>query len=141
MNIVFWVPVVLVVLYIVYGVFCLAINYHIASKIGISLVIVPASPENPLWLLLGNRIVSIIEYVFGESHFTRFSVRGWVYYDKYRATLEFGDHFAFVTPDKIWVFICDAQTLDGVIRRYQDFPRPLEVLGEWNYRPTAVSAD
>ena len=80
-------------------------------------------------MLLGNRIASIVEHVFGESHFTRFSIRGWVYYDKNRAALELGDHFAFVTPDKIWFYVCNAETLTEVIHRRDDFPRPLEILG------------
>ena len=81
-------------------------------------------------MLLGNHVASLIRYTFGETHFTRFSIRGWVYYDKLRAALELGDHFAFVTPDKIWFYVYNADTLNEVIHRRNDFPRPLELLGE-----------
>lgn len=107
------------------------LNYRAAAKIGVPLVIIPVSPENLLWMLLGNRIVSLIRPIFGESHFTRFSIRGWVFYDKNRAALEFGGCFAFVTPDKIWFYVCDRELLADVLHRRHDFPRPLELLCEY----------
>lgn len=119
-------------LYTSYSIYCLVVNFHNARQINVPLVIIPVSPENPVWMLLGNRIVSMIEYLFGETHFTRFSRRGWVYYDKHRAALELGDHFAFVTPDKIWVYICNADTLNEVLHRRNDFPRPIELLAMLN---------
>lgn len=130
--IVFLFPFLLAGVYITYSTYCLAVNFQTARKMGIPLVIIPVSPENPIWMLLGNRITSICEHIFGESHFTRFSIRGWVYYDKNRAALELGDHFAFVTPDKVWFYVCNAATLTEVIRRRNDFPRPLELLGKCN---------
>ena len=117
-------------LYILYGIYCLAVNVRNARKIGVPLVIIPISQENPFWMLFGNRIASVIEKVFGESHFTRFSIRGWVYYDKNRAALDFGEHFVIVDPGKIWFYVCNAESLNEVIRRRNDFRRPLEMLGQ-----------
>ena len=133
MYTVFLLPLLLGGLQTLYSLYCLAINLNTARQINVPLVIIPVSPENPLWMLMGNRIVSLVEYIFGESHFTRFSIRGWVYYDKHRAALELGDHFAFVTPGKIWLYICDADTLNEIIHRRNDFTRPLELLGESQY--------
>ena len=115
--------------YMLTTLYCLGVNFLTARKIGVPLVIIPVSPENPLWILLGNRIASVVQFVLGERYFTRFSIRGWVYYDKNRAALELGDHFAFATPDKIWLYVCNAETLTHVIHRPSDFPRPLELLG------------
>lgn len=134
MHVILLYPILLGGLYFVYTLFCLLVNFLIARKIGVPVVVIPVSPENPLWMLAGNPIASIIEYVFGESYFTRFSIRGWVYYDKNRAALELGDHFAFVTPGKIWFYVCNSETLNEVIHRYHDFPRPTELLGEQHFR-------
>lgn len=114
--------------YLLYSLFCLALNHRTASRIGVPLVIIPISPENPLWMLFGNKITSLIQSIFGESHFTRFAIRGWIYYDKNRAALEFGGCFAFVTPDKIWFYVCDREVLSDVVQRSREFPRPLELL-------------
>ena len=130
MNSVFLLPLLLGGLYTLYSIYCLVVNFNAARQIKVPLVILPVSPESPLWLLLGNQLASLIRYIFGESHFTRFSIRGWVYYEKHRAALELGDHFAFVTPDKIWFFVCNADTLNEVIHRRNDFPRPLHLLGK-----------
>ncbi|KAL6719196.1 hypothetical protein ACLMJK_003433 [Lecanora helva] len=121
-------PIVFAGLYLLYTSYCLGINYRAAKRIGVPIVIVPVSPENPIWMLTGNRIASFVEFLFGESHFTRFSIRGWVYYDKNRAALELGDHFVFVTPGKIWFYVCNPDTLNEVIHRFHDFPRPTEIL-------------
>jgi hypothetical protein len=121
-------PVFVFALYVSYSAFCLALNYRAARKIGVPLVVIPISPENPFWMLLGNKIVSFLKPIFGESHFTRFSIRGWVFYDKYRAAVELGPCFAFVTPDKIWFYVCDADVMADVLQRRNDFPRPLELL-------------
>lgn len=118
----------LILVYFSYSIFCLSLNYRIASKIGVPLVIIPVSPENPFWMLFGNKIASLIQSIFGESHFTRFAIRGWVYYDKSRVALELGGCFAFVTPDKIWFYVCDREVLNDVVQRRNDFPRPLELL-------------
>ena len=113
--------------YVTYSLICLAQNYRAACKIGLPVVILPISPENPVWMLVGNRIVSIVRRLFGESHFTRFSLRGWVFYDKSRAAEELGTCFVFVHPDKIWLYVCDAQVLQDVLHQSADFPRPLEL--------------
>ena len=134
LHIVFVGPAFLFAIYVLYSLCWLVVNYHAARKIGVPLVVIPISPENPFWMLLGNKIVSIIKPIFGESHFTRFSIRGWVYYDKNRAALELGDCFAFVTPNKIWFYVCDADILADVLHRRNDFPRPLELLCKSHYK-------
>lgn len=129
MNTIFLLPLLLGGLYTLYSGYCLAVNVHAARQINVPLVILPVNPENPLWMLLGNHVASLVRKIFGENHFTRFSIREWVYCDKYRAALELGDHFAFVTPGKIWFFVCNADTFNEVIHRRNDFPRPLHLLG------------
>ena len=120
--------------YFLYSAYCLAINYRAAESTGLPTVIIPVSPENPVWMLVGNAIASAIERVFSESHFTRFSIRAWIWYDKYWAHLELGDFMVIVTPDKNWLYICNAEALTEVLQRRNDFPRPLEILGTFSVK-------
>ena len=120
-------------IYTAFNIYCLAKNYRIAKQLEVPLLIAPVSPENPVWVLLGDSIISVIKRLFGPNKVTRFGIRGWIFYDKSRTALELGQHYAFVTPDKIWLYVCDAQTLTEVLQRRNDFPRPLESLGELNF--------
>jgi hypothetical protein len=87
----------------------LARNYRIARKVGLPIIIVPISPENPLWMILGRYILPVVQYIpFGNGHFSRFCHIGWEFDEKSRAFLDFGDALMFATPGKNWIcrFTC-----------------------------------
>jgi hypothetical protein len=60
--------------------------------------------------------------VFGESHFTIFVIRAWVFYDRNWAHLELGNVFVFVTSIKNWLYVGDAEALTEILQRRDDFP-------------------
>lgn len=115
--------------YSLYSIYCLVRNYNAAKKTGVPIRILPVSPDNPLWLLLGNPLAHFIKSIFGETNLTRFGIRAWIFYDKSRAHLEIGDYFILVTPGKNWFYVCNAKTVQEIFQRRHDFPRPLELLG------------
>ena len=115
--------------YSLYTIYCLLKNYAVAKTIGVPIRILPISPENPLWLLLGNPLARFIKSIFGQTNLTRFGIRAWIFYDKNRAHLEIGDYFVLVTPVKNWLYVCNAEAVEEILHRRQDFPRPLEMLG------------
>ncbi len=109
----------------------LARNYREARKLGLPIIIVPISPENPIWMLLARHIVPFLQWVpFGNGYFTRFCHIGWEYDEKTRAHIELGDAFMFSTPGKNWIYLCNADTAHDVIRRERQgvFARPPELL-------------
>ena len=116
---------------------CLLIIKHLLSSpqlrycetIGVPIRILPVSPDNALWLLLGNPVARFIESILGQTNLTRFGVRAWIFYDKNRAHLEIGDYFTLITPGKNWLYVCNAEGVEEILHRRHDFPRPLEILG------------
>ncbi|KAJ4289897.1 hypothetical protein N0V90_011230 [Kalmusia sp. IMI 367209] len=106
-------------------------NYLVARQVGLPIVIVPISPENPVWMLLARYILPALQYIpFGNGHFTRFCHIGWEFDERSRAHLELGDAFMFATPGKNWIYLCDADAVHDIIKRerYGDFARPVELL-------------
>jgi len=106
-------------------------NYCAARKVGLPIIIVPISPENPVWMLLARYILPLLQYIpFGNGHFTRFCHIGWEFDEKARAHLELGDAFMFATPGKNWIYLCDVDAVHDIIRRERqgEFARPVELL-------------
>ena len=112
--------------------YCLLLNYLIARQIGVPLVVIPISHENPLWMIVDKKIfIPMIEHVpFGNGTFTRYNWRGWEFRDKNKSHLEMGDVFVVVTPGRNWLYLCNAEALLDVFQRRTEFPRPLEIFGK-----------
>ncbi|KAF4539638.1 Cytochrome P450 [Lasiodiplodia theobromae] len=97
------------------------------------MIIVPISPENPIWMMLGRHIVPWLKYVpFGNGNFSKFCHVGWEWELKYHAYADFGDAGAllFVSPGKNWIYLRNAEAIHDVIQRERrhDFERPAELL-------------
>ncbi|KAL8837432.1 MAG: hypothetical protein Q9170_002516 [Blastenia crenularia] len=115
--------------WILYSWYCLWQNYQIARKIGVPLIIIPISHENPLWMVVDKKFfIPLFErFPFGTGTFTRYNWRGWEFADKSKSHEELGDVFVVVTPGRNWLYLCNAEALLDVFQRRTDFPRPLEI--------------
>ena len=133
-HLVFLPLVVLISGWLVYCWGCLLHNYVEARKIGIPIVVIPISHENPLWMLVDKKIfIPLFErlpFGLGCSNLTRYNWRGWEFQDKSRSHVEMGDVFVMVTPGRNWIYLCNPEALMDVFRRRSDFPRPLEIFGK-----------
>jgi cytochrome P450 len=121
-------PVFLFLVSTAWSLFC---NHAIARKIGLPVIIVPISPENPLWMLLARHVIPILQYVpFGNGDFSRFCHVGWEFELKARAHIDLGDAFILATPGKNWIYLCDADATHDIIKRERsgEFARPVELL-------------
>ena len=114
--------------WVLYSWYCLLLNYLTARKIGVPLIIIPISHENPLWMVVDKKIFMPLfeRFPFGPGNFTRYNWRGWEFEDKNRSHLEMGDVFFIVTPGRNWLYLCNAEALLEVFQRRADFLRPLE---------------
>ena len=127
----FWSILLLPLLFFVSTVWSLARNYRVARKIGLPVIIVPISPENPIWMILARKVLPVLQYgPFGNGTFSRFCRVGWEFDEKARAHLELGDAFVFATPGKNWIYLCNADTAHDIIRRERqgNFARPGELM-------------
>jgi cytochrome P450 len=115
--------------WILYVVYCLAVNYSKARKTGLPLVILPIDSGNPLWMSIDTRVLPFFRRLpFGFKNFTRFNWRGWEIEDRYKAHQELGDAFIFVTPGKNWLQLCNAEAVADIFARKGEFTRPTEML-------------
>lgn len=118
------------VAWLLYTLWCIGVNYRIARMVGVPLVVIPISPENVLWIILGKYLLPYIELLpFGNGTFTRFCRWGWQTSDNGKAHLELGDAFIAVTPGKNWLYLCNPEAVLDVFQRGLDFPRKVETVG------------
>lgn len=115
------------VLYLLYG---LKVNYDIARKTGLPLIILPFDSANPLWMIIDRKVVGLVRRIpFCSGNFTIFNWRGWEIHDRYRAHQELGDAFILVTPGKLYLWLCDVEAVSEIFQRRTDFTRPPEAVG------------
>lgn len=120
----------------------LVANYNNALKTGLPFVISPVDPMNPLWVISQKLFLPLITHLpFGLGAFTRYNVRGWVYYDKYKMHAELGDAWINVTPGENMLFIADPDAANDVFSRRKDFVKPLRLYSEFPVCQTYHSSD
>ncbi|KAL4744326.1 hypothetical protein BDW72DRAFT_212824 [Aspergillus terricola var. indicus] len=111
-----------------YSVVSLLSNVRRAQKIGIPFHIIPASPVNPLWIMLEPLIFFILDRLpFKFGHVNHYGRRTWQFTDKAQSHLRMGDAWAIVTPSEVFIYICDAEATTNILARRSDFVRPLEL--------------
>jgi hypothetical protein len=116
--------------YTLYNAFCLYANYVKASKLGLPLVVVPITPDNPLWFALQTAFGGALRYVpFELFSFTRHCRTGWEFHDRYKTHDQLGDAWVLVTPARIWLYVANAAAVTDIFGRGKDFTRPVWMLG------------
>ena len=123
-------PLLFLLMVLLHNAYCLFINWTITRKSGIPYLMIPVSPDNPVWMLIGEHVLGVIRSVFGQNTITRYTRLGWEYYDKNRLHLLHGDLVMLVSPQRNWLHLCNAEAIHDVLNRRNDFPRPAEMLGE-----------
>lgn len=107
-------------------------NYNTARKIGLPIFILPISPENALWLIVGRHVAPWLKHLpFGGESISKVGYSGWEWVQKFSIHLEYGDAFVLVTPGKNWLYTCNGETLHDIFQRERrgDFERPVEIWG------------
>lgn len=112
-----------------YNGYCLFLNYITARRIGIPIIVLPVSPDNPVWMLTSSTVLRIVKAVFGDCSVTRYGRLGWEYHDKDKTHLRLGDGVVLVTPAHNWVYVCNAEAFNEIFQRRNGFDRPPEMLG------------
>jgi hypothetical protein len=110
--------------------FRLFLNYRIACKIGLPIIALSASPDNPLWMFTSGPVLSVIKAIFGDCSVTKYGQIGWEYQDKYKVHVKHGDGVVLVTPTHNWVYVCSAEAFNEIFQSRNAFDRPPEMLGK-----------
>ncbi|PYH85407.1 putative cytochrome P450 [Aspergillus uvarum CBS 121591] len=103
-------------------------NIKSVRKLNIPYHVLPASPVNPLWIVLEPVIYFILDrlpFEFGRvRHYGR---RSWQFGDRAQSHLRMGDAWALATSSEVFVYVCDAEAITQIINRRAVFTRPVEL--------------
>ena len=127
----------LTLIYSTYSLLCLELNYRIASRMNIAIVRLPIDPLNTLWQIfepLVWRLLNLLPVNWNTNSLTRafalYSRRGWSFGDNADSHLHYGNAWAIVTPQNIWVQVADPRAINSIFKRRTDFLRPSEFYSE-----------
>ncbi|PQE25468.1 Cytochrome P450 protein [Rutstroemia sp. NJR-2017a BBW] len=127
-NLTLFMPFLLGLGFILWNAVCLVRNYRIAQKIGIPVRVLIASGDNPVWLLVSGFVLPIVRFLFGDCDIARYSRPGWEFKDKYRMHEELGDAVIQVSAGHNWLYVCNAEAVNEIFKRKEDFDRPPDLL-------------
>ena len=123
------------VVWALYTARCLVVNYRRASQLGLPIVFVPVSPDNPIWIAIQTAFTSIFKYVpFDAVSFTRHCRLGWEFHDRYKTHQRLGDAYMLVTPDRNWLYVGEPEAVTDIFSRSKEFGRPVWMLGKYRSR-------
>ena len=86
----------------------------------------PASPDNPVWMLTSVAVLSVVKAIFGDCSVTKYGQIGWEYHDKYRVHVKHGDAVVLVTPAHNWVYVCNAEASEAGFGKSCSFQKSTE---------------
>ncbi|TGO13773.1 hypothetical protein BTUL_0063g00040 [Botrytis tulipae] len=119
---VFFYPALFLILFLLYNVYSLYLNYKDASALGLPRVISPITPDNPLWIALQTIFKTVVrQFPFGAISFTRHTRLGWEFHDRFHTHVRLGDAWVLVTPTRNWIFVANAATVTDIFSRGRDF--------------------
>ena len=108
------------------------LNYNVARKITLPIVISPVSPLNPLWILTWRTlpiVLSLKGLPFGLGKWARCTYMGWAFQDKHALHDELGPVFVVVTPGGNEVIVADPQAAHTILSRRKEFIKPAIMYG------------
>ena len=98
--------------YTAYRLFC---NHRRASELHVPIVYALISSDNPLWIAFQTAFPFLCDIVPFESiSFLRYSRLGWEFHDRSKTFERLGDAWVLVTPDKIWLYVAQADAASDV---------------------------
>ena len=113
-----------------YCTYCLVVNYLKASKLGLPIIIVPVTPESPLWIAFQTAFGNILRFFpFAATSFTRYCRLGWEFHDRHQTHARLGDAWMLVTPARNWLYVANAEAVTEIFGRGRDFINPAWMLG------------
>ena len=102
-------------------------NYVTARKIGLPIVINPVGLLNPVWLLSQDRLLPLLKSLpFGLGNWAVYCGAGSVFSNRYKLNEKHGPAYLVVTPSDVVLWIGDAEAVEEVFTKRNDFIKPRE---------------
>lgn len=120
----------------------LELNMRKARALDMHLIKIPFDVNNYIWVTSQPLLWGLLSRlpIKWESYpdFVRFSHRNWHFLEKSRPAARFGSIWATVSPSGIHLYVADADAIENIFSRWNDFVRPVEMYSECknSYCPT-----
>lgn len=112
---------------------CLIRNYRAAQTMNIPIIIILASGDNPVWILLSKPILALLRALFGEIDIVKYGMPGFQSKDNYKMHEKLGDAVIHVSPGHNWLYVCNPEAVNDIFKRKNDFDRPPDLLGMYQF--------
>ncbi|KAF8468162.1 cytochrome P450 [Kalaharituber pfeilii] len=117
--------------YLIYHLYCLYCNIRIARTIGLPYVVTPVFEFGVFWMIFGRFLHPLIKcYLpsFLTKSWEPFLAPDWHWNMKHGACkLMKTDVFLIVSPTAIIMSVADADMINEIVTRREDFPKPMNV--------------
>lgn len=124
--------------------YALFVNYNTARKLGIPLVIIPWSWQDPFWVIIYpwlRPLRDILPWDWARNCFT-FSYHSWAQDERYRPHQKYGDIFAIVTPGRTEIAVNDPVIANELQAHYKTWQKPLPVYEIFDqFGPNVISVN
>ncbi len=109
----------------------LFLNYQVARKLALPIVISPLSALNPLWMLALKLLPVLPRFLemlpFGLGNWARCTYIGWTFQDKCALHDELGLVFVLVTPSGNELWVADPNTARIVLSKRKEYTKPTDM--------------
>ena len=111
-------------------------NYILARKIGFPIIISPAAPLNPFYIIFQRSVPSALTLLgrlpFGFGTWAKCTYMGWPFDDKHALHERYGPIFTITTPGGNEVTVADADATHGIFQRRKEFIKPAVMYDQLN---------
>lgn len=118
-----------VVVFILLRVCGLIRNYRIARKIGLPIILLPASFEDPWWNVLRPLLPWVEHLPFGIGYWYFYTDLGWPMRDGTKTTYQLGENFILVSPTCNQIVTSYPPAVDAIFKDHRRWIRP-EAFGQ-----------
>jgi hypothetical protein len=109
----------------------LFLNYQVARKLALPIVISPLSALNPLWMLALKLLPVLPRFLqmlpYGLGKWARCTYIGWTFQDKCALHDELGLVFVLVTPSGNELWVADPNTAHIVLSKRKEYTKPTDM--------------
>ncbi|KAF2095454.1 putative P450 monooxygenase [Rhizodiscina lignyota] len=129
------IPLLLFVAYTAYKTYLYASklyrNLLDARRSGIPYIVAPVWPINRLWLALEPLLMPYLRKMpfIRDKPWLMVSSGDWIWQERYGAFEKLGDTFMIVTPRYNAIYTAEAEVINQITTRRNDFPKPIQVYG------------
>lgn len=112
--------------WLLYLIFSFVANYRRVIKLKLPIIPSPINPLSPLWMIAQKYIGPICHALpFHLGSFIGYNRTGWEYHEQLKLHLELGDAWVYVSTGKNQLMIADAEAIEDILSRRQDFQKPV----------------